>query len=418
MTLGIQSPIKNTKKCEWLSEDSVARFCSSSPKENQRWDDVENNIKRMDQLYDASFHSWLRNENNVLVIGSYLQRISNQYPLDRTIVALKWLLSKWRVENVAIVIKQVTASWSIITREGIKNLHKNEKLSSNLCKRVLEGENKRGILVREITNTWAVPKIAQLVANLSSTFWPHSSHQEAFLKGLTIHWDFCRLSEFFSYVSVKLGLDYRVKVEMLQNSVKRNSKTLTKRKFELVGDFSSPARILVLNKRLRTTSDENEGIRKMRYSRETPGLPNDNSNSDNAFSSSVIESLNVMGSNVEQNHLAAIERHNSELMIDISTTDADNLNNGDNNSSSVLATVPSNVINPDVVNSGSESMELGTCHVSSTLPSEYEHPIITSNTELVYLPASQESEPALQQNSRNIRQSYNILGISVALNED
>ncbi|KAJ1844466.1 hypothetical protein LPJ57_009490, partial [Coemansia sp. RSA 486] len=53
------------------------------------------------------------------------------------------------------------------------------------------------------------------------------SHLEAFLKTLVSDWDFCRLSSFFSYVSGQLGLDYRVKVSMLQQAARRNASRLS-----------------------------------------------------------------------------------------------------------------------------------------------------------------------------------------------
>ncbi|KAJ2904365.1 hypothetical protein GGI21_004301, partial [Coemansia aciculifera] len=49
----------------------------------------------------------------------------------------------------------------------------------------------------------------------------------AFLRTLVSDWDFCRLSSFFSYISGQLGLDYRVKVTMLQDAARRNASRLS-----------------------------------------------------------------------------------------------------------------------------------------------------------------------------------------------
>ncbi|RCH79580.1 hypothetical protein CU098_003934, partial [Rhizopus stolonifer] len=75
------------------------------------WKDVYRNIKCMDQLYDASFYSWLKSEENVLVTAMYLHRIANEYPLVRIINALKWLISDWRLESISTLVRHVTVDW-------------------------------------------------------------------------------------------------------------------------------------------------------------------------------------------------------------------------------------------------------------------------------------------------------------------
>lgn len=79
--------------------------------ESSDWRDVHRNIKRMDQLYDATFYSWLKSEDNVLVTAMYLHRIANEYPLERVANALKWLVSEWRWESTSILVRHVTVDW-------------------------------------------------------------------------------------------------------------------------------------------------------------------------------------------------------------------------------------------------------------------------------------------------------------------
>lgn len=79
--------------------------------ETSDWRDVHRNIKRMDQLYDATFYSWLKSEDNVLVTAMYLHRIANEYPLERVANALKWLVSDWRWESTSILVRHVTVDW-------------------------------------------------------------------------------------------------------------------------------------------------------------------------------------------------------------------------------------------------------------------------------------------------------------------
>ncbi|KAJ2386006.1 hypothetical protein GGI05_004518, partial [Coemansia sp. RSA 2603] len=212
---------------------AMVRFGTNTQKVNEpAWQDVGANVLRMDSLYDASFHDWLKCEDNVSIIASYLQRIANEYPMDRIINALRWLVSSWRLESTAIIVRHITADWALPQNPSKANtastfLADTHQNNSQMVASILSGEARRGVLVRELTKDWTCQQIAQLVGMLAMTFWSERSHLEAFLKTLVSDWDFCRLSSFFSYVSGQLGLDYRVKVSMLQQAARRNASRLS-----------------------------------------------------------------------------------------------------------------------------------------------------------------------------------------------
>ncbi|KAJ1939650.1 hypothetical protein EC988_007256, partial [Linderina pennispora] len=207
----------------------MVRFGTSVQKSNEpAWQDVGSNVLRMDHLYDASFHDWLKCEDNVSIIANYLQRIANEYPMDRIINALRWLVSSWRVESTAVIVRHITADWAV-PQSTAKNAAAPFRLDTSTAAAhaadpaVIAGETRRGVLVRELTKDWTCQQIAQLVGMLSLTFWRERPLLEAFLRALVSDWDFCRLSSFFSYISGQLGLDYRVKVSMLQQAARRNA---------------------------------------------------------------------------------------------------------------------------------------------------------------------------------------------------
>ncbi|CAG8619675.1 1_t:CDS:2 [Paraglomus brasilianum] len=159
------------------------------------WVDVYKNIKRMDTLYDATFYNWLKSEDNVVVISMYLHRIANQYPLPRIINALKWLISDWRLESIAVLVKQVTVDWK-----------------GN------EGDSRRGTLLRHMTYNWAPQFTASLIASIltappytTSTSYVASittinAARQRFLKALTSDYDFSKLSEFLMCLGSQLSL--------------------------------------------------------------------------------------------------------------------------------------------------------------------------------------------------------------------
>ncbi|KAG0019150.1 hypothetical protein BGZ81_009902 [Podila clonocystis] len=121
------------------------------------WRDIQANVRKMDDLYDATFYTWLRSEDNVLVTASYLQRLTSEYSLDRIEHALCWLVNGWRLESIAILIKQVTFDW--ITTKGD------------------QGEIDRAQLVLALTDNWAIQFLTRLACTLltnASTLPPSS----------------------------------------------------------------------------------------------------------------------------------------------------------------------------------------------------------------------------------------------------
>ncbi|KAJ2800637.1 hypothetical protein H4S07_005138, partial [Coemansia furcata] len=159
------------------------------------------------------------------------------YPMDRIINALRWLVSSWRVESTAVIVRHITADWAVPqappappkpTASAHFRLDPVPASSPTAADpSMLSGEARRGVLVRELTKDWTCQQIAQLVGMLALTFWSERTYLEAFLRTLVSDWDFCRLSSFFSYISGQLGLDYRVKVTMLQDAARRNASRLS-----------------------------------------------------------------------------------------------------------------------------------------------------------------------------------------------
>ncbi|KAG1291143.1 hypothetical protein G6F61_002261 [Rhizopus arrhizus] len=167
--------------------------------DDNNWKDVYRNIKCMDQLYDASFYSWLKSEENVLVTAMYLHRIANEYPLVRIINALKWLISDWRLESIS--------------------------------------DLRRAHLLRHLTNSWATQYTTTLITMVLSSA-PYASttpvQRERFLRAFTKDWNFSKLSEFFMYLTSPANIDYKVKCVMLQEAARKEtlSAKLIKKKQE------------------------------------------------------------------------------------------------------------------------------------------------------------------------------------------
>ncbi|KAJ1918866.1 hypothetical protein H4219_002316 [Mycoemilia scoparia] len=326
-------PWDDTKHTDWWSEDNIVRFATtqnenSSPSSDDCWKEVGKNVAQMDIRYEATFREWLRKEDNLSAITSFLQRIANEYPLDRIINALKWLISTWKVESTAHIIRQITLLWAApppqpalspascsfpnhnchpvapspgltqplanaagptltsMASNGNNGTNNNSSLSPSkflgggcnvhskrdhflpspfnsvpaiITPSMVEGEVRRAVLVRELTRDWGCSQIAQLIILLSQSFWNQRQLLETFIRNMVLDWSFCRLSEFFSHLGNNLGLDYKVKVDMLQqtarsgiNSRSKNDKRKNPsqdapggRKRQRVGDKTSMATVSV-----------------------------------------------------------------------------------------------------------------------------------------------------------------------------
>ncbi|KAG2187841.1 hypothetical protein INT44_000591 [Umbelopsis vinacea] len=184
----------------------LIKTASITDDNDNSWRDVYRNIKCMDQLYDATFYSWLKSEDNVLVTAVYLHRIANEYPLFRIINALKWLISDWRLESISILVRHVTVDW------------KDEV-----------GDLRRAHLLRHLTHSWATQYTATLITTILATppYMSSTNQQrERFLRAFAQDWDFSKLSEFFMYLQSRANVDYKVKCVMLQEAARRERETL------------------------------------------------------------------------------------------------------------------------------------------------------------------------------------------------
>ncbi|KAL1930477.1 hypothetical protein VTP01DRAFT_10639, partial [Rhizomucor pusillus] len=207
-----QPPHHAMTVAEWAgiavdTDQSCKDLPESVQQETGDWRDVHRNIKRMDQLYDATFYSWLKSEDNVLVTAMYLHRIANEYSLDRVANALKWLVADWRWESTSILVRHVTVDWLDHT-----------------------GDLKRAYLLRHLTQNWATQYTATLITAILATppyVTAENAQRERFLRAFTQDWDFSKLSEFFMYLQSRANIDYKLKCIMLQEAARHEREALT-----------------------------------------------------------------------------------------------------------------------------------------------------------------------------------------------
>ncbi|CAO3655946.1 unnamed protein product [Mucor fragilis] len=198
---------RREKVCDWAGakkkrDTTASDTDTQTPPSTDAWKDVSANIKNMDSSYDATFHAWLKSEDNVLVTSLYLHRIANDYPLERIVNALKWLSADWRWESTSILVRHVTADW--VDEEG---------------------DRKRAQLLRKLTQQWATHFTATLITTIliSAPYTTCSKKREGFIQEFTRDWDFSKLSEFFMFLRSRANIDYKFKCAMLQEAARKEA---------------------------------------------------------------------------------------------------------------------------------------------------------------------------------------------------
>ncbi|CAO3669321.1 unnamed protein product [Rhizopus microsporus] len=306
---------------------------------DDNWKDVYRNIKCMDQLYDASFYSWLKSEENVLVTAMYLHRIANEYPLVRIINALKWLISDWRLESISTLVRYVTVDW---------------------CDEV--GDLRRAHLLRHLTNSWATQYTTTLITMvLSSAPYASATHlqRERFLRAFTKDWDFSKLSEFFMYLQSPANIDYKVKCVMLQEAARRERETLgaklyhrkkqTEEEEEKLGEGETEIDDGNRRHHRRTSSNDVNDIKRLRLS--TPDLDHVEG----------LQEANVDSSSTNNPHLH-LRSVTSSPPPSITSSNSTNTNNtsvGNNNSSNSSNSSSSSSSSSSSTSNGSSSITSG-----------------------------------------------------------
>ncbi len=69
------------------------------------WIDVERNLRQMDELHEAAFTDWIKNERNLSLSLPHIKRVMYEYNLDRVANGLRWLIQNWRLASIAAAIK-------------------------------------------------------------------------------------------------------------------------------------------------------------------------------------------------------------------------------------------------------------------------------------------------------------------------
>lgn len=61
---------------------------------------VNNVLAKMDCMFDATFSTWIKSEENIPISSQHLKRISSEYGIGHVIHGLSWLIQKWKSNSL------------------------------------------------------------------------------------------------------------------------------------------------------------------------------------------------------------------------------------------------------------------------------------------------------------------------------
>ncbi|KAI8868418.1 hypothetical protein GQ42DRAFT_41504 [Ramicandelaber brevisporus] len=189
-------------------------------------------LQAMDKQYDSGFYGWIKSEANVEAVSQYMGRIANEFPVDRIINTMRWLITNWRVESISLVIKRIVFGWTDVELQIKSGYYPPDAIPSRkddpigfeaFSKQVIvDGDIRRAVFIRELTIGWEPHHIAQTLLHLSQ-LWPTRERFGFFIINLCEHWDFSRLSKFLQQLDNSLVIEHQTKLKLLQQTVRKDA---------------------------------------------------------------------------------------------------------------------------------------------------------------------------------------------------
>ena len=190
---------QKTKGCSFLIPETQ--------KETRSWKDVSCVIKSMDKLYDASFYSWVKSEDNIEMSVGHLKRVMVDYTAAQISQGIRWLIGDWTLGSITYLVK-------VMFIDDIWTLQSKSKKRKSICQ---ESEQcpefqERIQIIQTLVLGWNANFIAELISSLVSGW--SIEQKRIFLRSFTFDWSFQQLSEVFIYIGS--AVEWATKVNMLK----------------------------------------------------------------------------------------------------------------------------------------------------------------------------------------------------------
>lgn len=153
--------------------------------------DVGRALREMDRANLSQFSSYIKQEENLQLSIEKLTRIAQDYSLDQTVIAFRWLITEWRLKTIIKLVKDVTASWT--------------------------DEVKLGSLVKQLSVKWRPEFIGELswaiLLRLNNANCAEDKQKQfVFLQTLFAGWTFNTISSTFLHLGDKIQWELKSRI--------------------------------------------------------------------------------------------------------------------------------------------------------------------------------------------------------------
>jgi len=208
-------------------QPSISRRSSPSPTlsfSSPAWLAVEENIAKMDSLYDASFSSWIRNESHLHISATHIRRIFRDYTDAQVVNGLTWLVSDWTLGSItrfleAVIVKDL---WISEIDESVDdNVFRKRKSdvlpnASELWMPSALFSRNVGIIAALISS-WTMNFTSEILLSFLKSM--SLDQKQRFMAVFLKDWGFSKVSELFMHMGSRVEWDLKINaLKMSHNS--------------------------------------------------------------------------------------------------------------------------------------------------------------------------------------------------------
>lgn len=136
-------------------------------------------LRRMDEIWNASFYEFVKDEENVECIARHLLSITKDYKVPEVANGLSWLVKGWSIENIAKLLRFIFQEWQ---------------------------PDRAAYVVGVVSTGWPLtPDLSLLLAFMLNGESPAIS--AIFLRRLTMTWNHTTVTKLISYLDTVLEWD-------------------------------------------------------------------------------------------------------------------------------------------------------------------------------------------------------------------
>jgi hypothetical protein len=222
----------NSQQRIFMSSSSCT---ATAPQNQEPWRDVNRNIAKMDQLYDASFSTWIRNESHLSITANHIKRIYRDYSVEQVVNGLVWLVSEWTLGSITRFLDALIITDLFKNSDGNSDVDQNfmkttssssEKSSTKPSVLCYDGDSSllmsddfvKGVnVIAALISPWTLNFTSEILLSFFKCM-PSIKEKKQFMSVFLRHkegdWGFSRVNELFLHMGARV--DWEIKIHALK----------------------------------------------------------------------------------------------------------------------------------------------------------------------------------------------------------